>query len=73
MSALPPKADMCVALAYVRFGPIAGIVAIRVSALLDHLAGNGGEASSVKLKVVPGPLLRDAHTRPPCASIMDSN
>ena len=33
------------------------------SALLDHLAGNGGQASSVKLNV--------AHTRPPCASIMD--
>ena len=26
MSALPPKADMCSALAYVRFGPIADIV-----------------------------------------------
>jgi hypothetical protein len=25
MSALPPKADMCVALAYVRFGPTADI------------------------------------------------
>jgi len=26
MSALPPKADMCGAIAYVRFGPIADIV-----------------------------------------------
>jgi len=26
MSALPPKADMCIALAYVRFGPIADIL-----------------------------------------------
>jgi hypothetical protein len=29
MSALPPKADMCSALAHVCFGPIADIVAFR--------------------------------------------
>jgi len=34
MSALPPKADMCVALAYVCFGPIADI-----DTLFDHLVG----------------------------------
>src|SRR5262245_9833054 len=33
MSALPPKADICSALAYVRFGPKAGI------ALCNHLGG----------------------------------
>jgi hypothetical protein len=32
MSALPPKADMCVALAYVCFGPIADM-----THLFDHL------------------------------------
>ena len=34
MSALPPKADMCSAQAYVRFVPIADI-----RALFDHLVG----------------------------------
>jgi len=34
MSALPPKADMCSAQGYVRFGPIADI-----NSLLDHLVG----------------------------------
>ena len=33
MPALPPKADMCAALPYVRFVPIADI------AFLDHLVG----------------------------------
>jgi len=33
MSALPPKADICSALAYVRFVPIADM------ALFDHLVG----------------------------------
>src|SRR5215472_16442469 len=53
------------------FGPKADVVAMRVSALLDHRTDNGAQVSSVKLNVVPGPLLRAAHTRPPCASIMD--
>ena len=35
MSALPPKADMCSALANVRYVPIADI------ALFDHLVGAG--------------------------------
>ena len=35
MSALPPKADMCGALAHVCFGPIADI------RLFDHLVGAG--------------------------------
>src|SRR5262249_5309981 len=65
------KADMCSAQGHVCFGPKADVVAMRVSALLDHRTGNGAQVSSVKLNVVPGPLLRAAHTRPPCASIMD--
>ena len=36
MSALPPKADMCFALAHVCFGPKADI-----DTLFDHLVGSG--------------------------------
>jgi hypothetical protein len=36
MSALPPKADMCAALAHVCFGPIADI-----ANLIDHLVCTG--------------------------------
>jgi hypothetical protein len=38
MSALPPKADMCVALAYVRFGPKADSCAA-ANSLFDHPVG----------------------------------
>jgi hypothetical protein len=38
MSALPPKADICGAQAYVCFGPTADI------ALFDHLVGDGERA-----------------------------
>jgi hypothetical protein len=34
MSALPPKADICSALADVRFGPIAGIGALRGASII---------------------------------------
>ena len=34
MSALPPKADMCGALAYVRFGPIADIASAWLTAAM---------------------------------------
>jgi hypothetical protein len=37
MFALPPNADMCSALAHVRFGPKADIA----SELFDHLVGAG--------------------------------
>jgi hypothetical protein len=37
MSALPPKADMCSALGYVRFGPIADIQHIREHEMADAL------------------------------------
>jgi len=35
MSALPPKADMCGALAHVRFGPIADIVRTAIGGLWE--------------------------------------
>ena len=38
MSALPPKADMCGALAYVRFGPIADIREAICAKKKDRLA-----------------------------------
>jgi hypothetical protein len=40
MSALPPKADMCSALAYVRFGPKADSCAQQKESLFDHLAAS---------------------------------
>jgi hypothetical protein len=39
MSALPPKADMCSALAYVCFGPKADSCSAAKCSLFDHLVG----------------------------------
>jgi hypothetical protein len=39
MSALPPKADMCGALAYVRFVPIADIAPFRGASYVDGWCG----------------------------------
>ena len=39
MSALPPKADMCSALAHVRFVPIADMESFRPRALICSLSG----------------------------------
>jgi CRISPR/Cas system CSM-associated protein Csm3 (group 7 of RAMP superfamily) len=41
MSALPPKADMCGALADVCFGPIADSCSAANKPLFDHLVGTG--------------------------------
>src|SRR5262249_29416277 len=41
MSALPPKADMCSALAYVCFGPKADSCTAAKRSLFDHLIGAG--------------------------------
>jgi hypothetical protein len=44
MSALPPKADMCSALAYVGFGPIADITLFKDLVGGDHEALRDGDA-----------------------------
>src|SRR5262249_33811829 len=41
MSALPPKADICSALRYVRFGPIADSCTAAKKILFDHLVSAG--------------------------------
>src|SRR5262245_39056707 len=43
MSALPPKADMCGARGYVRFGPGADSCGATKRSLFDHLVGDGKE------------------------------
>jgi len=47
MSALPPKADMCVALAYVCFGPIADIL------LVTRSANAGGRSPRAPIRSRP--------------------
>ena len=57
MSALPPKADMCGALAHVCFGPIADIVA--TSTLDTHCECHTGEALAMSFgQTVTSSLLR---------------
>jgi hypothetical protein len=57
MSALPPKADMCVASAYVRFGPIADMTTLRLGVSFSRLEVGGTPFYGAKLlKIASGQL-----------------
>ena len=57
MSALPPEADMCVALAYVCFGPIADMTTLRFAVSFSRLEVGGTSFYGAKpLKIASGQL-----------------
>ena len=67
MSALPPKADICSALAHVRFGPIADI---------QHIYDRSGSSAATRGKItlisVNSPGCVSTSIEPPCCLTMIS-